>query len=195
MGSSSGCFVPSRSYARTGWIGISLAVICLGFAVYWPLAFVPATLAGLTSAFLFWLAGRPRISLSESQFSIGPSAIDWREVRAINMTHVMVPLVLRLHLTGNRKRFLIYPGDQDQVQALLYQLRLRSKLASFDGVPYGEYWTWATFCASDHKGSHREDLTRLVSPEEEAEIERLYQRLKSVGHLDSSSPDSQKSHE
>lgn len=189
-------FVPSRQYARFGWAALAGSVVCVlcGFGA--PLAFIPALLCLTTAAGIFWLAARPPIRLGDTQFNIGDRCIAWREVREVNRSRFnnagfISPLILHLRLTNGRSKFLVFPGDADRVERLLKMVRKSSHLASFDGVPYRDYWMW-----NDPTGVEDErpalppastPPVHLFSREDEEEIERLYQKLKTVGRLDSRS--------
>jgi hypothetical protein len=180
-------YLPSRIYARAGWFGLAGSVICILCGLRAPFAFIPGFLCGVTSAILFWLAVQPRVVVSENQFSIGDRTISWREVRELNSSRLVSPLILRIKLTNNRRKLLIYPGEPERISKLLYQLRKSSTLATFDGVSYKDYWTWSSMGML--KGAHAsaDQPVRMISQDDEEEIERLYRQLKSVGHLDSRS--------
>jgi hypothetical protein len=184
-------FVPSRLYSRTGWAalaGVVVSVLC-GFRA--PMAFIPGLLCSLTALILFWLAARPSIRISDTQFNIGERAIAWREVREINSSRFLSPLILKIRLTNSRYVMLFYPGEPDRIEQLLFQLRKNSHLASFDGVAHRDYWTWLNLNASHEDGKTMVDTpVRMLSREEEEEIERMYQKLKTVGRLDSRSDSS-----
>jgi len=180
-------YVPSRIYARAGWFGLAGSVICILCGLRAPFAYIPGCLCGITAALLFWLAARPRVVVSENQFTVGDRAISWREVREANSSRFVSPLILRIKLTNSRRKLLIYPGEPERIGKLLYQLRKSSTLATFDGVSYKDYWTWSSMGML--KGAHApvDQPVRMISQDDEEEIERLYRQLKSVGHLDSRS--------
>lgn len=182
-------YVPSRLYARGGWFGLAGAVLCVACGVRAPFAFIPALLCGLTSVLLFWLSSRPHIAVAETQFSMGDRSIAWREVREVNSTRVVSPLILRLKLTNSRKCLIIFPGQPDRISKLRYQLRRNSTLATFDGVSYKDYWTWSSMGMLQPADPAADQPVRMISHEDEEEIERLYRQLKSVGRLDSHSDD------
>lgn len=123
---------------------------------------------------------------------IGNRTIAWREIREVNSTRLLSPLVLRLKLTNSRRKILIFPGEPERISKLLCQIRRSSLLATFDGVSYKDYWTWSSMGML--RGSHpsADQPVRMISQDDEEEIERLYRQLKSVGRLDSRS-DSDKS--
>jgi len=182
-------YLPSRLYARIGWAALAGSAICALCGFRAPLAFIPGFLCLATGAGLFWLSKRPAVRLGDSQFNIGERAIAWREVREINSSRFVSPLILNIKLTNSRHKYLVYPGEPEQIEKLLWQLKRHSFLATFDGVPHRDYWAWA---AASKKGGERAlpEPVRMVSPEEEEEIERLYQKLKAVGRLDARSTDS-----
>jgi dsDNA-specific endonuclease/ATPase MutS2 len=183
-------YQPSRLYGRMGWAAVAGSAVCVLCGLRAPLALIPASLCIATAVALFWLAARPPIRLEHSQFSIGERAIAWREVREINSSRFVSPLILNLKLTNARHKLLVYPGDPDRINSLLVQLRKNSHLATFDGVAHRDYWTWSTLINRTNEPPAVEHPVRMLSAEEEEEIERLYQKLKSVGRLDSRSTDS-----
>jgi hypothetical protein len=180
-------FLPSRFYASVGWAALTGSLICVLCAFRAPYAFIPAVLCILTAAGLFWLASRPLISVGETQFTIGERAIAWREVREINRSRFLSPLVLQIKLTNSRSKVLVYPGEPSRIELLLAQLRKRSHLATFDGVPYREYWHWTNLEEQEQQADAPAAAppVRLSTPEDEADIERLFQTLKTGGRLDS----------
>jgi len=188
-------FLPSRQYARVGWAALAGSLVCVMCGFGAPLAFIPALLCATTAAAIFWLAARPPIRVGETQFNVGERSIAWREVRAVNRSRFnnsgfVSPLILHLKLTNARYKFLIYPGDPDRVERLLQVLRKNSQMASFDGVPYRDFWMWNEPVGEDERPalpSPAAPPVHLFSREDEDEIERLYQKLKTVGRLDSRS--------
>jgi hypothetical protein len=123
------------------------------------------------------------------------------------------PLVLKLKLTNSRQKMLIYPGEPERIAKLIVSLRKNSRFATFDGVSYHDYWSWNNLSGTDDGlagGLNKEKSSgltnppnspnppagppvRMLSPEDEDEVERLYQKLKTVGRLDSRSTESSKS--
>jgi hypothetical protein len=187
-------FLPSRQYARVGWAALAGSLVCVlcGFGA--PLAFIPALLCASTAAAIFWLAARPPIRLGEAQFNVGERSIAWREVREVNRSRFnsagfVSPLILHLKLTNARYKIMVYPGEPERAERLLKVLRKNSHFASFDGVPYREFWMWAEPVEEERPALPPAAVppVHLFSREDEEEIERLYQKLKAVGRLDSRS--------
>jgi hypothetical protein len=206
-------YQPSRLYARVGWAALAGSLICVLCGFRAPLAFIPGFLCASTALALFWLSARPAIRIGETQFNIGERAIAWREVREINSSRFVSPLVLKLKLTNSRQKMLIYPGEPERIAKLIVSLRKNSRFATFDGVSYHDYWSWNNLSGTDDGlagGLNKEKSSgltnppnspnppagppvRMLSPEDEDEVERLYQKLKTVGRLDSRSTESSKS--
>ncbi len=185
-------YQPSRLYSHIGWAALAGSLVCVLCGFRAPLAFIPGFLCASTAAVLFWLAARPPIRIGESQFNIGDRAIAWREVREINSSRFVSPLILKLKLTNSRQKVLVYPGEPERIARLMVQLRKNSHLATFDGVAYRDYWTWSSLSGPRGENPALDQPVRMLSPEEEEEIERMYQKLKTVGRLDSRSTDSSK---
>ncbi|HEY7306721.1 MAG TPA: hypothetical protein VH601_21535 [Bryobacteraceae bacterium] len=182
-------FLPSRLYSRVGWAALAGALVCVLCGFRAPLAFIPGVLCAITSAGLFWLAARPAIEVGEDQFNIGDRAIAWREVREVNRSRFLSPLVIKLKLTNSRRKVVIFPGEPDRIERLMFQLRKNSQFATFDGVAYRDYWTWVSLSGARGDTSTLDQPVRMLSSDDEEEIERLYQKLKSVGRLDSRGTD------
>lgn len=178
-------FVPSRLYARVGWAALAGSLVCVLCGFRAPLAFIPGLFCALTAAALFWLAARPPIRVGETQFNVGERAIAWREVREINRSRFLSPLIVKIKLTNARQKILIFPGEPDRIERLMFELRKHSELATFDGVAYRDYWTWLSLSGGRGDTSTLDQPVRMLSAEEEDEIERMYQKLKTVGRLDS----------
>ncbi len=185
-------FQPSRLYARVGWAALAGSAICVLCGFRAPLAFIPGFLCATTAAALFWLAARPSIRIGDTQFNIGERAIAWREVREINSSRFLSPLILRIKLTNSRRKMLIFPGEPERIAKLMFQLRKNSQFATFDGVAYRDYWTWSSLAGLGGDNPVLDQPVRMLNPEDEEEIERMYQKLKTVGRLDSRGTDSSK---
>jgi hypothetical protein len=165
-----------------------LAAVLLGaFTVWcgrtWTPAYVVAGLFFLTAAALFTLAFRPQIEILDAHLVIGRRRIPWIDIRRVDHTGWLSPLIVRLTLADQSHVVLIYPGDVDSGNSLLHHLRRYPRQALIDGHPYRKFWNEEAPPASEARplASPR---YRLLLPEDEAEVERLYQRLKAVRRLD-----------
>jgi len=73
----------------------------------------------------------------------------------------------------------VYAGETDSCGSLLRHLRRCSREALLEGIPYSQFW--GETAAAKQLPPPRYPLLR---PEDEEEIERMFQRLKTVGRLD-----------
>ncbi len=166
-----------------------LAALAGWAAIRWPPAVVFLALFLACSSLLVVIGLRPAIEVREQHLVIGSRAIPWSDIRRVDRTGWRSPLVVRLTLSDLSRVLVIYPGDPESSSRLLRQIRRAARQASLDGRPYHEFWGEAP--AQDTE-VRRPSAPRfhLLRPEDEAEVEILYQRLKTVGRLDSkSSPD------
>ena len=156
-----------------GWLGTELHV-----------AYVPAGLFLLTAGLLFSMAFRPAIEIHEGYVAIGGRIIPWMDIRRLDRTGWISPLIMRITLFDDSRLLLTYPGDLDSCNSLLRHLRQRSRDALIDGIPYRQYWGEVLASGTERKPQTSLPRYRILRPEDEAEVERLYQRLKAVGNLD-----------
>lgn len=178
-------YLPARHYISFGVIALALAgsLGWLGFEERWYPALVPAVLFVLSAVVLLLLASRPAIEIQESCLAIGKRSIPWMDIRRLDRTGWLSPLIVRLTLYDDTRVLLVYPGDLDSCKSLLRTLRRMSRDALIDGIPYRQYWGEILASSGEHK-QLQSPRYRVLRPEDEAEVERLYQRLKAVGHLD-----------
>jgi hypothetical protein len=130
------------------------------------------------------LATRPTIEISEQHILIGRRAISWSDIRRVDRTGWISPLVLHLTLTDNRRVLVVYPGGMEASNNLSRQIRRNSVAALLDGKSYTDVWGEPPPRVGERKPLPAPRY-RLLNEEDEAEVERLYQRLKTVGNLDS----------
>ena len=178
-------YTPARHYT---WFGLGAVVLAgtftwVAFNYHFPWVFVPSVLAALTAILLFLMAFRPAIETHEGYLALGKRIIPWMDIRRLDRTGWVSPLVVRITLFDDSRQVLLYPGDLDACNALLRHLRRSSRDALIDGVPYRQYWgeVLAPVAESAQTLPAR---YRILRAEDEAEVERLYQRLKTVGNLD-----------
>jgi hypothetical protein len=176
-------YLPARHYLWFGITAVALAAVSGWYGWTFLPAFIPAGLFLATAVFLFAMAFRPPIEIHEGYLAIGKRVIPWMDIRRLDRTCWMSPLVVRMALFDDTRVRLIYPGELDSCNSLLRHLRRFSRDALIDGIPYRQYWGEVLAPAGEYKQAPPPRY-RILRPEDEAEVERLYQRLKSVGHLD-----------
>jgi hypothetical protein len=188
-------FTPSRVYISLTLFAVCGALFSAWTALHWTPAWIAAALFAISALAVAALTMRPVIEIYEGHVLIGRVKILWREVRRVDQTGWNTPLAVRLTLRDHRRILLLYPGDLDSSSSLLRHLRRFSREALLDGVPYREFW--GELSDSDPAASTANKAPETAAParypmlrsEDEEEVERLFQRLKSVGHLESKNSD------
>jgi len=179
------CYSPSRHYLTAGLTAAVLAVFSGWVALGWSPAWIAAVLFAASASILLILALQPAIEIYDHHLSVGKRIIPWNEIRRLDRTSWISPLIVQLTLTGDRRFTLVYPGDIDSGKSLLRHLRRTARNALIDGIPYRQFWGEAL--PSQERRHLASPKYQLLRPEDEAEVERLFQRLKTVGHLDKTS--------
>ncbi len=174
-------YVPSRHYLRAGLAALLFGVFSAWCGLNWAPAYLAAALFAASAAILLYFATRPAVEIHETHVAIGRRNIPWVDIRRLDRTGWHSPLVLNITLFDDTRILLVYPGDLDSANSLLRHLRRCAREALIDGKPYREFWGDSAPSESKVLAAPR---YRLLRPEDEAEVERLYQRLKSVRHLD-----------
>ncbi|MCC6363846.1 MAG: hypothetical protein IT165_09995 [Bryobacterales bacterium] len=176
-------YSPSKQYQYAGVAALVLALFCACFAINWPLAWIPTGLFLATGSLMILLGLMPSIEVHETHLAIGNRVIAWEEIRRLDGTGFVSPLLLNITLSTGRRILLVYPGGLDSSNVLLRHLRRMSKEALIDGVPYYQFWG-ETPAPALERAALPSPKYQILLPEDEADVERLYQRLKAVGRLD-----------
>ena len=177
-------------YFWAGLAALALTGFSFWFALVWPLCWAATGICLAIAIVLLYLASRPAVEIYESHLKIGHQAIPWRHIRRLDRS-ANLPLMVRLTLADKTHILVIYPGDPNASGGLLRSLRRHSREALIDGVPYRQFWGEATVSAVAKKQLPPPRYPLLL-PDDEAEVERMFQRLKSVGHLDQKTPSEDK---
>jgi len=182
-------YVASRKFTQAGLLASGGAILSGWCGLTWGWAWIPAGLFLVTAGALVWLSRRPPIEVHETHLAVGRLLIPWPDIRRLDSTGWLSPLVLHLTLFDDRRLMVVYPGDPAAAGRLLRQLRRLASSALIDGLPHRRFWSQPS-PAGEERQPRSSPRQRLLRPEDEAEVERLYQKLKAVGHLDQkSSPD------
>jgi len=195
------------------YISLTLFAVCGALfsawtAMRWPPSWIAAALFAISALVLAAVTLRPAIEIYETHLAIGRRLIPWRDVRRIDQTGWNTPLAVMLTVRDDQRLLLLYPGDVDSSSSLLRHLRRFSREALVDGIPYRQYWREHPAAGSadgrtldstsgSARGASGEKDAEAAAPvrypvlraEDEDEVERLFQRLKSVGHLESKNSD------
>lgn len=151
-------------------------------ALRWPFAWVAVALALVSAGAVFLVAFGPRIEIYESHLKIGNRTIPWAHIRRLDRIS-SVPLMVRVTLADKRRVLVVHAGDAGSSRSLLRHVRRYAREALIDGVPYKQFWGGAPGTQGERKQLTPPQYP-LLMPEDEAEIERLFQKLKAEGHLD-----------
>jgi len=181
-------YLPARFYLWFGFTALGLAVFSAWLTWDWTPGMIPAGLFLLTSMVLLVMAFLPAIEVHEGYLAIGKRIVPWIDIRRVDRLGWVSPAVVRLTLFDDSRVVLVYPGDLDSCNSLLRHVRRLSRDALIDGIPYRQYWGEVLSSGGDRKQIPPPRF-RVLRPEDEAEVERLYQRLKTVGNLDQKSTD------
>src|SRR5437764_7424832 len=175
-------YTPARHYVSFGIVALALAGFSAWLGLSWTPAFCPAALFFVTAAMLLALAFRPVIKVYDAHLEIGKKIIPWQDVRRVDRTGWISPLVVKLALYDDDAVMVVYPGEVDCCKHLLRTLRQMSTSALIDGVPWRQYW--GELLGGGVPRQPETPRYRVLRPEDEEEVERLYFLLKTVGHIE-----------
>lgn len=181
-------FASSRHFLYMGSVALLLGSMSGWVAYQWLPALIPATLFLFTALLLFWLNFQPAIEVTDREITIGKRTIRWSAITKIQTTGWLTPLVLRLTTEDGQKVMLIYPGDLESSSRLREIVTSCAPHALLDGQPQRK--RQATIAVRDSRNERLERYP-LLTLEDEAEVERMFQRLREVGNLDSQSSSSE----
>jgi Protein of unknown function (DUF3093) len=174
-------YTPSRKYFSLALFALGGAVLAGWTGMRWQPAWIAAVLFALSALAVLVLALRPVIEIHETHLVVGKRAIAWNDIRRLDQTGWTAPLAVYLTLADQHRMLVVYPGDVDSATSLLRHLRRYSREALLDGIPYRQFWGEPPAPEPKQLPARRYPLLR---PEDEEDVERMFQRLKSVGRLD-----------
>ena len=172
-----------------GFVALAIACVSAWVALGWPYAWIAVALALISAGAILFIAFGPGIEIYESHLKTGQRRIPWGLVRRLDC-QLELPLIVRLTLADKRRVFVVHAGEAKSSQSLLKQLRRYSREALIEGIPHRQFWGEALGPAPERK---QLPPPRLLLPDDEAEVERLFQRLKSAGHMDAQAPSEESS--
>ena len=170
-------FMPSRSYLVIGLVALAAGAVSIFFALQWPPGWIVVALFAITSALLMLMAFRAPIRITDDCLKLGSQDVPWIAIRRIEHRGWLTPLVVRLTLSDDSHAWVVYPGNSDSSQTLLQFLY---RFADHAAIGLAGASASAAPAAPKYP---------VLRPEDEEEVERLYHRLRSVGHLDPKSND------
>ena len=171
-----------RQYAWAGVVALALSAFSAWLSLRSPLCWIATGLSLITAMVVLYMASRPAVEIYETHIKIGRTSIPWKQIRRLDRS-ATTPLMVRLTLADKSHCLIVFPGDPESSSGLLRNLRRYSREALIDGVPYRQFWGEA-ITASAARKQLASPRPQLLLPEDEAEVERLFQKLKSGSHLD-----------
>ena len=175
-------FAPARTYLTAAAVALGLAVFSGWCAYRWLPAAVPCVLFVMSAGAVLWLGLQPVITVTEGELRTSKRVIAWKDVRRVDQTGWISPMVVDLTLADRTSVRLIYPGETERSNELLRIIQQRSTGSLINGVPYKQIFGETSQTAQAVKMSSPK--YRLLTEEDEAEVERLYQKLRAAGRLD-----------
>ena len=178
----------SRQFLWFALVAVAISVVSGWVALRWEYAWIAASLALASAILLFLLALQPVIEIHGTYLRVGKRQISWSKIRRLDCAASM-PLVMRVTLADNKAVILVYLGDAESVASLVRQLRAHSREALIDGVPYRQFWGEELQTAiPDPVQAIPAPRYPLLLENDEAEVERMFQRLRSGGKLEDGGP-------
>jgi hypothetical protein len=175
-------FTPSRIYPLAAAAAFGLAAFSGWYAQFWLPALIAAVLFLASAVLMFWLATRPTIRVLDTHLAIGRREIPWNLIRRVDQTGWVAPLVAYLTLADGTRLRIIHPGDTRSSNLLLRSIQQLSTQSLINGVPHRQLF------GPPPQPQRAEPLPspryKIVSEEEEAEIERMLHKLRTAGRLD-----------
>lgn len=175
-------YLPSVTYTRLSLAGAVLSIACGIAARFWLPALFPAVVFAAAALILAYLVTRPPIEVHDSHLQVGRQMIPWESISHVDEPRSVVPLVLPLILNSERRFTLVYTGGRESGRKLLHQIRRHARFALIHGLPYRQFWdedleSFRDRCIlTDHQWN-------VLTPDDEEEVERLFQTLRKEGSL------------
>lgn len=175
-------FTPARTYLTSAAVALGLAVFSAWLALkWWPAAVVGAVFLA-AGAVVLYLALRPPIEVTETGLDFGKTKIRWADIRRVDQTGWISPMVIDLTLVTRSKLRIIYPGEPSNSNRLLRTIQQNASLALINGVPWRQIF--GVPVEEEEKKPLPAPRYRLLTEDDEAEVERLYHQLRSAGRFD-----------
>ena len=117
-------------------------------------------------------------------------SVPWSEIGRVDKMFGF-PLLVRLTLMNRETLLLAYAGDTQGRDSLLRNLRRYPQNALIEGAPWRSFWGEPRRPLANRRAEPRRSTTHdapprypVLLPGDEADVERMFQQLKTVGHLD-----------
>jgi len=185
-------FAPSKHFLYMGFVAIMLGLMSGWVAWQWNPAFIPTVLFFSSALLLFWLSLHPVIEVTDRELLIGGKVVVWSSITKIETTGWLTPLVMKLTVENDRRVLIVFAGDLESSGRLKDLICNCAPHALLDGVPQRKR---QAIIAVRNGTTSELERHPILTMEDEAAVERMFQRLREVGHLDQSGGDSLRSPE
>lgn len=181
-------YLPSAIYTRLTVAGAGLAIACVFVSRFWLPALGFALAFAVFALVLVYLVTRSPIEVHDSHLQVGRQLIPWEAISHIDEPRSVAPLVVPLTLNSDRRFVLVYTGSRESSRKLLHQIRRHARFALIHGLPYRQFWdedleAFRDRCIlTDHQWN-------VLTPDDEAEVERMFHTLRKEGSLHPSASD------
>lgn len=181
-----------RDYLWTGVIALAFTAFSAWVGLAWHWAWIAAGFLLLGSVVAFALGLLPDIEVYESHLRVeshfrgSARRIPWSEVARVDKLFGF-PLAVRLTFMNRETAVLVYAGDEEGRESLLRNLRRYPREALIDGASWRSFWGEPQRPAASRRAEPKRNPPPrypVLLPGDEAEVERLFQQLKTVGRLD-----------
>ncbi len=171
--------------------GLALAAVSASISLTFPAAWVATGALALSGLIAVAMGLIPGVEVGDTHLAQRRTRIPWTDIYQVRRL-ATTPLIMRLTLATREETLVIHCGSRVARESLLHDIRLMSRGAVIDGVSYREFWG----LGAEEPAKPKLRLYPLLLADDEAEVERMFQQLKSVGHLDpnNSPPDSGPGH-
>jgi len=189
-------FDAPRDYLWTGVVALAFTAFSGWVGVAWHWAWIPAALIFLGAVVAFALGLLPDVEIYESHLRVESKipgrgrSIPWPEVARVDKIFGF-PLLVRLTLMNRETLVLGYAGDTQGRESLLRNLRRYPQDALIEGAPWRSFWGEPRRPLTSRRGEPRRGVSHtppprypVLLPGDEADVERMFQQLKTVGHFD-----------
>ena len=185
-----------RDYLWTGVVALAFTAFSGWVGAAWHWAWIPAAFLFMGAVAAFALGLLPDVEIYESHLRVESKipgrarSIPWPEVARVDKIFGF-PLLVRLTLMNRQTLLLGYAGDTQSRESLLRNLRRYPQDALIEGAPWRSFWGEPRRPLTSRRGEPRRSVSHtppprypVLLPGDEAEVERMFQQLKTVGHLD-----------
>jgi hypothetical protein len=181
-----------RDYLWTGVVALAFTAFSAWVGLAWHWAWIAAGLLLPGAVVAFALGLLPDIEIHESHLRVekpfrgGARRIPWPEIARVDKLFGF-PLMVRLTFMNRETAVLVWAGDEQGRESLLRNLRRYPREALIEGAPWRSFWGEPQRPAANRRAEPRRNPPPrypVLLPGDEAEVERMFQQLKTVGRLD-----------